>query len=129
MFVITRGAKFVATVVEQLRVEPYDLRVAEAHAELLAHTRRAGRVRGGIDLVIAATAVATNRLVVTLDRTGFADLPGVVVRLTGLRSLHHRRLCSAPTLTDETRELGTKWPLYSLPLVLPRIYLRPVCWL
>jgi tRNA(fMet)-specific endonuclease VapC len=42
--------------------------------------RRAGRPRGAHDLIIAATAVATGRIVVTADGDGFADLPGVSVR-------------------------------------------------
>jgi predicted nucleic acid-binding protein len=31
--------------------------------------------------VIAATALARNRIVVTVDQGGFGDLPGVAVRL------------------------------------------------
>lgn len=61
-------------------VEPYDLEVARAHAGLLAHARRSGQSRGAHDLMIAATAVATRRAVVTGDEAGFADLPGVTVR-------------------------------------------------
>ena len=73
-------AAFVQAVLEQLRVEPYDLATAHAHAALLAHSRRTGRSRGGHDLLIAATAVVTKRIVVTADEAGFADLPGVAVR-------------------------------------------------
>jgi tRNA(fMet)-specific endonuclease VapC len=54
--------------------------VAEAHAELLVDVRREGRRRGAHDLMIAATAKATGRLVVTADRAAFVDLPGVQVR-------------------------------------------------
>ena len=62
-------------------VEDYDLSVAEAHAVLLAHVRRSGRARGAPhDLIIAATAVARDRLVVSADVTAFDDLPGVTVR-------------------------------------------------
>jgi predicted nucleic acid-binding protein len=39
-----------------------------------------GTPRGAHDLIIAATARATSRTVVTSDRTGFIDLPGVNVR-------------------------------------------------
>ena len=70
---------FIATVLDAISVETYDLEVAEAHAELLAHVRRAGTPRGAHDLIIAATASARDREVVTLDRRGFADLPGVAV--------------------------------------------------
>lgn len=52
----------------------------DSHAALIAHARRAGPPRGAHDLIIAATAVARNREVVTLDAPGFADLPGVQVR-------------------------------------------------
>jgi tRNA(fMet)-specific endonuclease VapC len=51
--------------------------VAEEHAQLLVTTRRAGRHRGAHDLVIAATARASQRAVLTADREGFSDLPGV----------------------------------------------------
>jgi tRNA(fMet)-specific endonuclease VapC len=70
---------FVASVLDAISIESYDLEVAEAHAQLMVHVRRAGTPRGAHDLVIAATALARDREVVTLDRRGFADLPGVVV--------------------------------------------------
>ena len=69
--------RFVAAVLETVSVEPYDLEVAEAHAVLLAHVRRAGTPRGAHDLIIAATARARGREVVSLDRSGFAELPAV----------------------------------------------------
>jgi len=70
---------FVAAVLDAISIEPYDLEVAEAHALLMVHVRRAGTPRGAHDLIIAATALARDREVVTLDRRGFADLPGVSV--------------------------------------------------
>jgi tRNA(fMet)-specific endonuclease VapC len=39
--------------------------------------RRAGRPRGAHDLIIAATAAAAGRTVVTADRRAFDGLPGV----------------------------------------------------
>jgi tRNA(fMet)-specific endonuclease VapC len=74
-----RREHFIASIVDAISVETYDLEVAAAHAELMAHVRRAGTPRGAHDLIIAATAVARDREVVTLDRRGFADLPGVAV--------------------------------------------------
>jgi tRNA(fMet)-specific endonuclease VapC len=71
--------RFVSAVLEAVSVEPYDLEVAEAHAVLLAHVRRAGTPRGAHDLIIAATARARGREVVSSDRTGFAELPGVSI--------------------------------------------------
>lgn len=71
---------FVSSVLETVPVEDYDVSVARAHATLLAHTRRAGRTRGAHDLIIAATAAACDRVVVSADASAFADLPGVIVR-------------------------------------------------
>jgi tRNA(fMet)-specific endonuclease VapC len=83
---LTKGSRqreaheeFIASVLDAISVETYDLEVATAHAELIAHVRRTGRPRGAYDLIIAATALARNREVVTLDRRGFVDLPGVAV--------------------------------------------------
>jgi tRNA(fMet)-specific endonuclease VapC len=61
-------------------IEPYDLDVARTQASLLAHTRRTGRPRGAHDLLIAATALT--RTVVPADPAGFADLPGLALRLS-----------------------------------------------
>lgn len=69
--------RFVAAVLDAVSVDPYDLDVADAHASLLAHVRQAGTPRGAHDLIIAATARALDRQVVSLDRSGFAELPGV----------------------------------------------------
>ncbi|BBA98231.1 hypothetical protein RVR_4342 [Actinacidiphila reveromycinica] len=69
---------FVTAVLAVVPVEEYGLDVARVHARLLAHVRRTGKPRGAHDLIIAATAVATARAVVTLDRkAAFAELPGV----------------------------------------------------
>jgi tRNA(fMet)-specific endonuclease VapC len=69
--------RFVAAVLDAVSIQPYDLEVAEAHAELLAHVRRKGTPRGAHDLIIAATARSQDRQVVSLDHGGFAGLPGV----------------------------------------------------
>ena len=71
---------FVEAVLEAVLIIDYDLSVARAHAHLLAAVRRAGRPRGAHDLIIAATAAATGRIVVTADPQGFADLPDVRTR-------------------------------------------------
>ena len=71
--------RFVAAVLNAVSVEAYDLDVAEAHADLLAHVRRAGAPRGAHDLIIAATARARGRQVVSSDQAGFADLPEVSI--------------------------------------------------
>jgi tRNA(fMet)-specific endonuclease VapC len=72
--------RYVQDVLATIPVESYDLDVAQAHASLLAYTYREGRTRGAHDLIIAATALARERTVVTLDVRGFEDLPRVAVR-------------------------------------------------
>lgn len=71
-------AAFVDAVLATIPTVDYDLAVARAHAELLAHVWRTGRPRGAHDLIIAATGRATSRVVVSADASAFADLPGVV---------------------------------------------------
>lgn len=70
---------FVRGVLDTVPIEDYDVQVARVHATLLAHVRRTGKPRGAHDLIIAATAVARDRRVVSHDRTAFADLPRVSV--------------------------------------------------
>lgn len=70
---------FVDEVVDAIPVLSYDTAVAEGHAALLTATRQAGRPRGAHDLIIAATARATGRTVLTADSTGFADLANVEI--------------------------------------------------
>jgi tRNA(fMet)-specific endonuclease VapC len=72
--------RFVEAILAAVPVEDYDLGVARHHALLLAHVRRSGRPRGAHDLIIAATALARGRVVVTADPAGFRDLPGVRLR-------------------------------------------------
>ena len=76
-----RRATFVEQVLATIPVEDYDLEVAWAHAVLLAAARRVGRPRGAHDLLIAATAIARERALVTMDRRGFEDIEGLEVRM------------------------------------------------
>ena len=71
---------FLDDIIATLPVIAYDTDVALAHTRLLVAVRKAGRPRGAHDLIIAATALATGRVVVTSDRPGFDELPGVLVR-------------------------------------------------
>jgi tRNA(fMet)-specific endonuclease VapC len=64
-------------IVAALPIVDYDLEVAKAHCQLLVAVRRQGRPRGAHDLIIAATALSSNRTVVTADQSAFSDLPGV----------------------------------------------------
>ena len=75
----TRPA-FLEDVLTVIPVIDYDGAVAEVHAELIVHVRDQGRPRGAHDLIIAATARAASRTVVSADDTAFADLPGVKVQ-------------------------------------------------
>jgi tRNA(fMet)-specific endonuclease VapC len=63
-----------------LPILPEDLDFARADTGLLVTVRASGRPGGAHGLIIAATARATGRTVVTTDQTGFDDLPGVAVR-------------------------------------------------
>ena len=73
-------AKYVERVLSTIPLEAYDLDVARAHASLLAATRRSGSPRGAHDLVIAATAAARDRTIVTADARAFLGLLGVSIR-------------------------------------------------
>jgi tRNA(fMet)-specific endonuclease VapC len=67
-----------------LYVLDYDLRVARVHALLMADARRTGQPRGDHDLIIAATALAHRRVLITTDsKARFADLPGLDVEVVG----------------------------------------------
>lgn len=72
---------FVDALLSSIPVEPYDLEIARTHSELLAHARRSGRARDAHDLLIAATARAHSRTLVTADGRGFERLPGVTVQI------------------------------------------------
>lgn len=71
---------FLDDIIETLPIVSYDIDIARTHTQLLVAVRKAGRPRGAHDLIIAATALATGRVIVTSDRPGFDDLPGVPVR-------------------------------------------------
>lgn len=72
----SRRREFVEAIRELVPAVPYDDEVAAAHGALLAHVHRTGTPRGAHDLIIAATAVATSRTLVTTDRSArFSALP------------------------------------------------------
>lgn len=68
---------YVEDVISTIPILDYDVGTAEAHAELLAAVRKQGKPRGAHDLIIAATAKASDRRIVSADATAFQDLPGV----------------------------------------------------
>jgi predicted nucleic acid-binding protein len=71
-------ARALAAITSIVDVLEYTEATAAHHARLLAHTRRTGSRRGAHDLIIAAHAVETGRLVLSADaKARFGDLPGV----------------------------------------------------
>jgi tRNA(fMet)-specific endonuclease VapC len=73
-------AAHVEALLSSLPIETYTLDVARVHAHLLAEAMSRGRPRSAYDLMIAATAAATNRVLLTTDAKAGFD------RLTGVRS-------------------------------------------
>jgi len=61
---------------------PYDEEIVAAHVELLAWTYQHGSPRGQHDLIVAATAIATGRRLLTTDcKARFDELPGLDVEV------------------------------------------------
>lgn len=72
-----RRERYVTELLHLLPLESYGLDVAKPHAQLLADTRRTGATRGAHDLIIAATALARDREIVSSDASAFGRLPSV----------------------------------------------------
>jgi predicted nucleic acid-binding protein len=71
-------ARALAAITSVVDVLDYTELTAAHHGRLLAHVRTSGTPRGAHDLVIAAHAAETGRLVLTRDaKARFGDLPGV----------------------------------------------------
>ena len=75
-----KRAAFVEQVLAELPIIDFDLTVARIHGKLCAAMRRAGTPRGAYDLMIAATAIAEDRPLLTRD-TGFAGIPDLRLML------------------------------------------------
>ena len=70
-----RALTVITSVVDVLDYTPA---TAAQHGRLLAHVRRSGSPRGAHDLIIAAHAAETGRVILSRDaRARFGDLPGV----------------------------------------------------
>jgi len=68
----------VEAVLASLPIEDYTLTVARIHARLAVEAMSQGKQRSVYDLMIAATAAATNRILLTTDgKAEFNHLPGV----------------------------------------------------
>ncbi len=71
-------ARALVAIVSAVDVLDYTEATAAHHARLIAHARRIGTPRGAHDLIIAAHALQTDRIILTLDaKARFRDLPGV----------------------------------------------------
>jgi tRNA(fMet)-specific endonuclease VapC len=81
----TRGPRraareaYVRGVVDAYPVLPFDALVAESHARLWADLASRGRLIGAHDLLIAATAVASDHAVATLNVAEFGRIRGLEV--------------------------------------------------
>jgi tRNA(fMet)-specific endonuclease VapC len=68
----------VEAILSSLPVEPYNAGIARVHARLAVAAMAKGRPRSANDMMIAATAAATSRILLTTDASaGFDQLTGV----------------------------------------------------
>jgi tRNA(fMet)-specific endonuclease VapC len=71
-------ARALVAITTGVDVLDYTQVTAAHHGRLLAHVRRSGSPRGAHDLIIAAHAAETGRMVLSRDaKARFGDLPGV----------------------------------------------------
>jgi predicted nucleic acid-binding protein len=76
-------ARTLAAILSVVDVLDYTEATAVQHARLLAQVRRSGTPRGARDLIIAAHAAQTGRVVLTRDvKARFGGLPGVLLAET-----------------------------------------------
>jgi tRNA(fMet)-specific endonuclease VapC len=73
-------ARALAAITSAVDVLDYTQVTAAHHGRLLAHVRRSGTPRGAHDLIIAAHAAETGRMILGRDaKARFGELPGVTV--------------------------------------------------
>ena len=73
-----RGA-FVEALLEKVPLAGYGMREARRHAELWAELARRGQPIGPHDMLVAATALANDFQVATLNRREFERVPGLAL--------------------------------------------------
>ena len=74
----TARAAHVEALLSSLPIETYNLNVARVHAQLAVEAMSKGRPRSAYDMMVAATAAATSRVLLTTDaKAGFDQLTGV----------------------------------------------------
>jgi predicted nucleic acid-binding protein len=74
-----RRQAFVEGLLAQLPVIAFDLTVARVHASLWADLAKRGAAVGERDLMIGATAIATDYGIATRDERSFPKMPGLRV--------------------------------------------------
>jgi tRNA(fMet)-specific endonuclease VapC len=75
----------VEAILSSLPVEPYTIGIARVHARLAVAAMASGRPRSANDMMIAATAAATSRILLTTAASaGFDQLTGVRTELLKL---------------------------------------------
>jgi tRNA(fMet)-specific endonuclease VapC len=72
-----RREAFVERVLSRLPVIPFDLAIARVHADIWAHLAMKGISVGAHDLLIGATALATDSRIATRDDRSFPRIPGL----------------------------------------------------
>ncbi len=71
-------ARALVAITSAVDVLDYTEATAACHARLIAHARRTGAPRAAHDLIIAAHALESDRIVLSFDaKARFGDLPGV----------------------------------------------------
>jgi tRNA(fMet)-specific endonuclease VapC len=76
-----RRQQFVETLLGLLPVLPFDLLAARAHARIWAKLAQDGSMVGERDLMIAATALSRDLLLITRDRRSFPRIPNLRIEL------------------------------------------------
>jgi tRNA(fMet)-specific endonuclease VapC len=71
---------FVERVLDSVPVLPFDLDIARVHARIWASLLRRGEMIGAHDLIIAATAVSRDLMVLTHNTREFARVDGLALR-------------------------------------------------
>ena len=68
----------VEAILSSLPVEPYNVAIARVHARLAVEATAKGRTRSANDMMVAATAASTGRILLTTDASAdFDQLAGV----------------------------------------------------
>ena len=75
----------VEAILSSLPIEPYTVGIARVHARLVLEAMARGRPRSANDMMIAATAAATSRILLTTDASaGFGQLGSVRAEVLSL---------------------------------------------